>query len=340
MRYKLLGNSGLRVSEVALGTMTFGPDWGWGASKEDSQRQFDLYVEAGGNLIDTSVNYTNGTAETFVGEFIQGKRDSLVVSTKYTLSRQWDDPNAGGNSRKNLRVSLETSLRHLNTDYIDLLWVHVWDYMTPYEEVMRGLDDLVRAGKVLYIGISDSPAYVAARASTIAELRGWTPFVGLQAPYSLAQRDAERELMPMAKDLDMGVLVWSVLGGGLLTGKYSNGGADAPKRYRDMTITEQQQRIVDAVQAVAAETEHPAAQVALNWVRQQYAQGVIIPILGARRPDQLQNNLAALEWELTPDQLARLDEASRIDLGFPMNFAPGNRYVFGNTFDKIDNHRA
>jgi len=339
MRYKLLGNSGLRVSEVALGTMTFGQDWGWGASKEDSQRQFDLYVAAGGNLIDTSVNYTNGTAESYVGEFIQGRRDALVVSTKYTLSRQWDDPNAGGNARKNLRVSVDTSLRQLKTDYIDLLWVHVWDFMTPYEEVMRALDDLVRAGKVLYIGISDSPAYVAARASTIAELRGWTPFVGVQVPYSLAQRDAERELLPMARDLDMGVLVWSVLGGGLLTGKYSEGGPDTPKRYREMTINEQQARIVETVRTIAAETERPPAQIALNWVRQQ-PRGVIVPILGARRPDQLQDNLAALEWTLTPDQLARLDEASAIDLGFPMNFAPGNRFVFGNTFDKIDNHRV
>ncbi|MEP7291322.1 MAG: aldo/keto reductase, partial [Chloroflexota bacterium] len=187
MRYKLLGKSGLRVSEIALGTMTFGETWGWGASKEESQRIFNRFAEAGGNFIDTSVNYTDGTAEEFLGEFLStSHRDQFVVATKYTLTKSDSpDPNSGGNSRKNMRQSVERSLRHLKTDYIDLYYLHMWDYMTPVEEVMRGLDDLVRAGKVNYVALSDSPAYIAAEANTLAELRGWSRFVGLQLPYSL-----------------------------------------------------------------------------------------------------------------------------------------------------------
>src|SRR5574341_1400340 len=186
MRYKLLGKSGLRVSELCLGTMTFGETWGWGASKDESKKQFDYFAESGGNFIDTSVNYTDGTAEEFVGEFIHGEREHFVIATKYTLTRpDSTDPNSGGNSKKNMRQSVERSLKRLKTDYIDLYYLHMWDYMTPVEEVMRGLDDLVRAGKVLYVALSDSPAYIAAEANTLAELRGWARFLGLQVPYSL-----------------------------------------------------------------------------------------------------------------------------------------------------------
>ena len=220
MRYKLLGNSGLRVSELCLGTMTFGEDWGWGASKEDSRALFDAYREAGGNFIDTANFYTGGTSERFVGEFIASERDRFVVATKYTLTMRPGDPNASGNHRKNMIQSVEASLRRLGTDYIDLYWLHAWDYLTPVEEVMRGLDDLVRAGKVLYVGVSDTPAWIVSQANTLAALRGWTPFVGLQIEYSLIERTVERELLPMAEAFGLTILAWSPLGSGVLTGKY------------------------------------------------------------------------------------------------------------------------
>jgi aryl-alcohol dehydrogenase-like predicted oxidoreductase len=336
MRYKLLGKSGLRVSELALGTMTFGEDWGWGASIEESRKQFDLFTEMGGNFIDTSVNYTNGTSEKFVGDFIQTNRDYYVVSTKYSLSRNWDDPNAGGNSRKNMMTSVETSLRRLKTDTIDLFWLHMWDYLTPVDEVMRGLDDLVHSGKVLYIGVSDTPAWVVSRANMLAELRGWAQFVVLQIPYSLSSRDAERELFPMAKELGLAVTPWGLLEAGLLTGKYTDS-PDAPKRLgNDVQISEREQRIIGTIKEVSKEIGRSKAQVAINWVRQQQFRSLIIPILGARSEDHLRDNLACLEWELNEEQIKRLDEASQIELGFPHGFLEGNRYVFGNTFELID----
>ncbi len=338
MRYKLLGKSGLRVSELALGTMTFGEDWGWGASKEEGRRIFDAYAEAGGNFIDTSVNYTNGTSETFLGDFLQADRDHFVVATKYTLSRRWDDPNAGGNSRKNMMASIHASLKRLKTDYIDLYWLHMWDYMTPLEEVLRGLDDLVRSGKVHYVGVSDTPAWVVSRADMLAEWRGWAPFVALQIPYSLVERDAERSLLPMARTLGLAVTPWGILGGGVLTGKYSDD-SQAPKRYGEMELRDRTRQVAETIRAVAAEVGRSPAQVAANWVRQQQAQALMIPIIGARTEAQLKDNLAILDWSLSAEQLQRLDEVSRIDLGFPHGFLDGNEYVFGNTFDLIDNHR-
>ena len=208
MRYTLFGRSGLRVSELCLGTMTFGEDWGWGASKEESRRIFDRYVEAGGNFVDTSSNYTNGTAERFVGEFVASDRDHFVLATKYTLTDRPGDPNFGGNHRKNLLRSLEGSLARLDTDRVDVLWLHMWDGMTPVDEVVRALDDVVRSGKALYVGFSDTPAWVVSQANTMAELRGWSRFVGLQLPYSLADRSPERDLLPMAKAFEMAVMVW------------------------------------------------------------------------------------------------------------------------------------
>jgi aryl-alcohol dehydrogenase-like predicted oxidoreductase len=338
MRYKLLGKSGLRVSELALGTMTFGEDWGWGASKEESRKQFDLFVDAGGNFIDTAVNYTKGTSEKYVGEFIENDRDRFVVATKYTLSRNWDDPNAGGNSRKNLMASLEVSLKRLRTDYIDLYWLHMWDYMTPVEEVMRALDDAVRLGKVRYVGASDTPAWVTARANTLAELRGWSPFVAVQIPYSLADRAVEREILPMARELELAVTPWGILEAGILTGKYTDG-STGPKRESDnVNISPRVQRIIDVVLEIAREVGRSPAQVAYNWARLRTG-NIMIPILGARSARQLKDDLAILEWELTPEQLQRLDEASAFDLGFPHGFLEGNKYIFGNTFKQIDNHR-
>ena len=230
MRYKLLGRSGLRVSEMALGTMTFGEEWGWGASKEESRKVFDAYAAAGGNFIDTANNYTGGTSERFVGEFIAAEREHFVLATKYTLNMRNGDPNFSGNHRKNMLQALEASLRRLNTEYIDLYWLHAWDFMTPVEEVMRAFDDMVRQGKVLYIGISDTPAWVVSMANTLADLRGWTRFTGLQIRYNLTDRAAERDLLPMARALDIAVTPWSILGAGVLTGKYNAGSAGVQGR--------------------------------------------------------------------------------------------------------------
>src|SRR5258706_3165686 len=231
MRYRLLGNSGLRVSEAALGAMTFGEDWGWGTPKDESRRVYDAFREAGGNFVDTANFYTNGTSESFLGEFMEGHRQSVVLATKYSNAGPGTDPNAAGNQRKSMMQAVEASLKRLKTDYIDLYWLHIWDQITPVEEVMRGLDDLVHQGKVLYVGISDAPAWLIAQANTIAHLRGWSPFIGLQIEYSLIERTVERELIPMAQALNVGVTAWSPLSGGVLTGKYHGGnGSSEPAR--------------------------------------------------------------------------------------------------------------
>src|ERR1700736_4774385 len=230
MRYKLLGKSGLRVSELCLGTMTFGEDWGWGSSQEESRKVYDAFLEAGGNFIDTANVYTSGTSERLLGEFMQGQRERIVLATKYTNAAPGNDTNAAGNHRKSMVQALEASLKRLKTDYIDLYWLHIWDQITPIEEVMRAFDDLVRQGKVLYIGVSDAPAWWIAQANTLAELRGWTRFIGLQIEYSLIERTVERELIPMAKAFNLGLVAWSPLAGGLLSGKYhsaAGGAADA-----------------------------------------------------------------------------------------------------------------
>src|SRR6266849_5295988 len=233
MKYPLFGNSGLRVSEVSLGTMTFGEDWGWGAAKDESRKIYEAYREAGGNFIDTANMYTNGSSENLVGEFIHDHRQSVVLATKYTNAMAGNDPNAAGNHRKSMVQALEASLRRLKTDYIDLYWLHIWDQMMV-EEVMRAFDDLVRQGKVLYIGVSDAPAWWIARANTLAELRGWTQFVGLQIEYSLIERTVERELIPMAKAFKLGLVAWSPLAGGLLSGKYHSSGAKDGRYSTDM----------------------------------------------------------------------------------------------------------
>jgi aryl-alcohol dehydrogenase-like predicted oxidoreductase len=324
MRYRLLGNSGLRVSEAALGTMTFGEDWGWGAAKDEARKVYNAFREAGGNFIDTANLYTNGTSESFLGEFMNGHRQSVVMATKYTNSAPGTDPNAAGNHRKSMVQALEASLKRLRTDYIDLYWVHIWDQITPVEEIMRGLDDLVRQGKVLYVGISDAPAWWIAQANTLAHLRGWSPFIGLQIEYSLIERSVERELIPMAKALNLGLTAWSPLASGVLTGKYHGHGSSEPGRMSsDMMkafMPEQQRtdRIVAAVKTVSAEIGRSMAQVALAWLR--YRPVPVIPIIGARKLSQLQDNLASFDLTLSADQLRTLDEASRIELGFPHDF--------------------
>lgn len=342
MEYHLLGHSGLRVSQMALGTMTFGEDWGWGAPKEEAGRIYDLYREAGGNFIDTANVYTNGTSEMFLGEFMKGHRSSMVLSTKFTNAMPSADPNAAGNHRKSMFQALEASLKRLQTDYIDLYWLHIWDQITPVEEVMRAFDDAVRQGKVLYTGVSDAPAWWIAQANTLATLSDWTPFIALQVEYSLMERTVERELIPAAKALELGVTSWSPLAGGVLTGKYH---ADTPEAGARLSLDtmkdfvpqqERAQRVVAAVKQVAQETQKSMAQVALAWLR--YRPVPVIPILGARKLQQLQDNLASLELELSPEQLDLLDRASHVDLGFPYEFLNRQRVrmlVTGGMGDRI-----
>ncbi|HLJ67278.1 MAG TPA: aldo/keto reductase [Chloroflexota bacterium] len=339
MRYKLLGRSGLRVSELCLGTMTFGEDWGWGASREESAKIFDRFVEAGGNFIDTACNYTNGTSERYVGELVAPERERFVLATKYTLTARPDDPNGGGNHRKNMVQSLEASLKRLNTDYVDLFWLHMWDATTSVEEIMRAFDDLVRAGKVLYIGISDTPAWVVSQADTLAELRGWTGFAALQLPYSVASRDPERDLLPMARALGLSVTAWAVLGGGILTGKY-NRETGEPRRYE--SASERSRRLAEVLSETAREIGCTPAQAAISWVRQQ-GRGEIIPILGARTEAQMVENLGALEVTLGPEQLDRLDAANDIELGFPHTFLDDeevHELIFGKTLALIEGRRS
>jgi aryl-alcohol dehydrogenase-like predicted oxidoreductase len=338
MRYRLLGRSGLRVSELALGTMTFGEAWGWGASRDEARRIFDAYIEAGGNFVDTACNYTDGESEEILGELIQADRERLVVATKYTLTGRRDDPNAGGNQRKNMVQTLEGSLRRLRTDHVDLLWLHMWDGMTPVEEVLRAFDDLVSAGKVLYVGFSDTPAWVVSQAVAIAELRGWARPVAAQAPYSLADRSVENELLPMAAALDLTVTAWGVLEGGALTGKYLSEG-DEPRRYGG--AGERVNAIAEEVLAVAEELGATPAQVATAWVlRQPWS---LVPIVGARSERQLAENLAVLDLELPDEHVARLSDASGFQLGFPRDFLESEHVrglIFGDTFDHIDDHRS
>jgi aryl-alcohol dehydrogenase-like predicted oxidoreductase len=341
MRYKFLGNSGLRVSELCLGTMTFGADWGWGASKSLSREIFDKYSEAGGNFIDTSVNYTNGTSEKYLGDFLKGRREHFVVATKYSLTvPEPNDPNSGGNSRKNMYQSVERSLRRLQTEYIDILYLHMWDYLTPVEEVMRGINDLVRSGKVHYAAISDTPSWIVAEANAMASLRGWPSFLGLQIPYSLLDRAVERSLLPMARHWDMAVMPWGLLEAGILTGKYMVDDGEPTRMDREkVKLCEKPTAVVREVQKISEETGRSMAQVAINWIRQQQHKSRMIPILGARTLDQLADNLAILEWELTEEQLNSLDEVSKIEMGFPHNFLAANPYIFGATFDKLDHQR-
>ena len=342
MRYRLLGNSGLRVSEVALGTMTFGDEWGWGSAKDEARKVYHAFREAGGNFIDTANFYTNGTSESFLGEFMKDHRQRVVMASKYSNAAPGTDPNAAGNHRKSMVQAVEASLKRLQTDYIDLYWVHIWDQITPVEEVMRGLDDLVRQGKVLYVGISDAPAWWIAQANTLAQLRGWSPFVGLQIEYSLIERSVERELIPMAKALNLGLTAWSPLAGGILSGKYHRHGSSEQGRMNsDMMkgfMPEQQRasRVVAAVKAVSDQTGRGMAQVALAWLR--YRPVPVIPIIGARKLSQLQDNLASFDLSLSTEHVQALDEACQIDLGFPYSLY-GKEFVrstvYGGMRDQI-----
>ena len=318
MKYKLLGRSGLKVSELCLGTMGFGTDNGWGADKEPSFRIMETFANAGGNFLDTANRYQNGTSEKIIGEFmLQQDRDYWVIATKYSLYDNLQNPNASGNNRKNMMRSVEASLQRLQTDYIDVLYLHIWDWITPMDEVLRGLDDLVSQGKINYAAISDTPAWLVAKGNTLAEFMGWTPFVALQVEYSLLQRTPERELIPMAKHFGMTVTPWAPIAGGALTGKYLKGDhgriKEGSKRLNENSV-----RITKEVMAIAEEMEVAASQVALKWTMQQDFSS--IPIVGATRIEQLEENLQTTGIELSNAHIERLNKASEIDLGFPGEF--------------------
>jgi len=342
MRYKLLGRTGLRVSELCLGTMTFGESWGFGCSKEESTRLFELFTELGGNFIDTANRYTEGESETILGGLIAPNRDRYVVASKYTLSTDLQDPNANGNHRKNLVRSVEASLRRLETDYLDVLLVHLWDGTTPVDEVMRALDDLVRQGKILHLGISDTPAWVISQANTLADLRGLTRFNTVQLEYNLVDRTAEHDLLPMARSHGMAVMVWGALASGLLSGKWSNGKDHRLVDSRRQLFvakhnTDRNHAILHTLHKVAEMVESTPARVALAWLRQQRPE--IIPVLGARRAGQMTDLLGCLQLTLDVEHLTLLDDVTRPAEPFPhhfLNSAMTKATVYGDLIERME----
>jgi aryl-alcohol dehydrogenase-like predicted oxidoreductase len=325
--YVTLGRSGLRVSPLCLGTMTFGEDLGWGSSVEESQRILDRYLELGGNFIDTANFYTKSHSEKIIGDHIgrhRARRDRLVIATKFSGNLYPGDPNGGGSGRKSVIAACDDSLRRLQTDYIDLYWLHNWDVHTPIDETMAALEDLVRAGKVRYLGVSDTPAWKIAEANVTARFRGWSAFIGLQIEYSLLERTVEQELVPMARELGLGITPWSPLKSGVLSGKYTRQNAGQIKVDRgfiaDTFISEKTYAIVDELERIAKAHESTVARVALAWVQAQ--PGVTSTIIGARRLAQLEDNLKALEVKPTAEELGRLDALTKPALGFPQNMQP------------------
>jgi len=334
MKYKLLGKSGLKVSELCLGTMGFGEDWKWGADYGTSKKIFETFCEAGGNFIDTANLYTNGTSEKYLADFIEQQRDNYVLATKYTLSdaRTNTNINGAGNNRKNMMRSVEQSLKRLKTDYIDLFYLHAWDNLTPIDEIMRGLDDLVTQGKVNYIALSDTPAWVVSAAQTMAQSNSWNKLVALQIEYSLMQRTPERDLLPMAKHFGLTITPWAPLAGGALTGKYLKGDKgrlpDTSQRLNETNIA-----IVKQVLVIANELNCSPSSVALKWVMQKNFS--CIPIIGATKVSQIVENLECLTINLSDEQIDTLNEISKIELGFPHDFllAEGTREVIYGGFD-------
>lgn len=345
MRYQILGNTGLRVSELCLGTMSFGDKWGFGADEKTSHQVLDAYRAGGGNFLDTANKYHNGQTEEILGRWLEAKRHEMVVATKYTLAMNQDDPNTAGSHRKNLIRSVDESLKRLRTDYIDLLWVHAWDAMTPFEETMRALDDIVRSGKVLYVGMSDAPAWIMSASQVTAELRAWSKLAGIQVEYSLLERSGERDLLPMAEHFGLSFLAWGPLSAGVLTGKHTRGkevdslrtGANELRGR----LTERSLNIARAVDAVADEIGASSAQVALAWVRAQGKKN--IPIVGARKVSQIEDTMAAGAISLDETAMSALNEASSISLGFPHAFL-GEEHVldmvYSNRRSRIDSTLA
>jgi aryl-alcohol dehydrogenase-like predicted oxidoreductase len=337
MKYKLLGRSGLKVSELCLGTMGFGTEAGWGADKDTSFAIMDTFANAGGNFIDTANIYKLGTSEKIIGEYISNHdRDYFVLATKYSLKDNFSNPNASGNNRKNMMRSVEESLKRLKTDFIDLFYLHIWDDLTPIDEVLRAMDDLIRQGKVNYAAISDTPAWVVAKGNTLAELMGWSQLVALQVEYSLLARTPERELIPMAKHFGMTVTPWAPLGGGALTGKYLRGeqGRIKPQSNR---LNDRSTNITKAVVTIADELGISPGNVALKWTMQQGFSS--IPVVGATKVSQLEDNLKTIDVHLSTEHLKKLDEVSVIQLGFPGDFFKEEGVTtntYGGFYDKIE----
>jgi aryl-alcohol dehydrogenase-like predicted oxidoreductase len=334
-QYRLLGNSGIRVSPICLGTMTFGTEWGFGSDLAESRQILDLYADRGGNFIDTANIYTNGSSESYLGQILQGRRERFVIATKYSLNTDPTNPNAGGNHRKALVSGIEASLKRLNTDYIDLYWLHAWDYRNSIEEVMRAMDDMVKQGKILSIGLSDTPAWVVSEGQAIAKLRGWTKVSAIQLEYSLVERTSEAELLPMAWHNGITTTAWSPLAGGALSGKYSREDLQDNDREKDGStrkgnikamgqLNERSLAIVDEVKEIAKEVDRSPSQVSLNWLVQQ--PGRPIPIIGARKVEHLQDNIGALDFTLSAEQIDRLNKASHFDLPFPHSFISSGMY--------------
>lgn len=341
MKYRLLGKSGLKVSELCLGAMSFGTEWGSGGDKEESRKVFDRFVEADGNFIDTANRYTEGTSEKYLAEFMGAERDKFVVATKYSLYTKKGDLNDAGNSRKNMFRSVEGSLKRLNTDYIDVFYLHMWDFTTPMDEVLRGLDDLVRMGKITYIAISDTPAWVISGAQVMAELRGWSQFVALQAEYNLLKRDAERDLLPMCEQYEITCTSWAPIAGGVLSGKYlkdpSTVGRITPASIRR---NERNNEITKKVVEIAGKLGVSAAQVAMNWHRQNRFR--IIPVIGARKEEQIIDSLGCVNFEIPAEYMRELDDLTAIEPGFPHDLLKGavaTDLLYGGMFDKFENDR-
>jgi aryl-alcohol dehydrogenase-like predicted oxidoreductase len=322
-----LGRSGLRVSPLCLGAMTFGEDLGWGSSVEESQQIIDRYSELGGNFIDTANFYTKSHSEKIIGDHVgrhPARRDRLVLATKFSGNLYPGDPNGGGSGRKSIVAQCENSLRRMQTDYIDLYWLHNWDVHTPIDETMAALEDLVRAGKVRYLGVSDTPAWKIVEANMIARFRGWSQFIGLQIEYSLLERSVEQELVPMALEFGLGITPWSPLKSGALSGKYTRKNAGQVKGDRgwfiDAFLGEKSYAVVDELERIAGRHETTVARVAIAWLQAQ--PGVTSTIIGARRLSQLEDNIKALEVKLTSDDLAQLDALTKPTFGFPQNMQP------------------
>jgi aryl-alcohol dehydrogenase-like predicted oxidoreductase len=324
--YVTLGRSGLRVSPFCLGTMTFGEDLGWGSSVAESQQIIDRYIELGGNFLDTANFYTKSHSEKIIGDHVgrhSSRRDRLVIATKFSGNLYPGDPNGGGSGRKAVIAACENSLRRLQTDYIDLYWLHNWDANTPIEETMAALDDLVRSGKVRYIGVSDTPAWKIAEANVIARFRGWSSFIGLQIEYSLLERSVEQELVPMAKEFGLGITPWSPLKSGALSGKYTRrnaGQVKGDRQFLEFFVNEQTFGVVDELEKIAKEHDSTPARVALSWV--QGRPGVTSTIIGARRIAQLEDNVKALDLVLTQRERERLDALTQPTFGFPQSMEP------------------
>ncbi len=337
MKYKLLGRSGLKVSELCLGTMGFGTEAGWGADKETSFAIMEAFANAGGNFVDTANIYKLGTSEKIIGEFVSPRdRDYFVIATKYSLKDNYTNPNASGNNRKNMMRSVEGSLKRLQTDFVDILYLHIWDDLTPVDEVLRGLDDLIKQGKVNYAAISDTPAWIVAKGNTMAELMGWSQFIALQVEYSLLQRSPERDLIPMAQHFGMTLTPWAPLAGGALTGKYLRGDAGRIKPGSNR-LNETSIAITKEVMAIAEKLGVEPSHVALKWTMQKGFS--CIPIVGATKVSQLEENLKTVGLVISEEDMQKLDKASEIDLGFPGNFFKEERVRlnnFGGFYDKIE----